>query len=90
MQHNTAAPINMNINLSNLEDLGCECGNKLFVQGITIKVLPAILSPNGQAGIAETPTYRICTKCSRAWPLAEIVNKVQVRDQEFGKKIIVA
>jgi hypothetical protein len=79
----------MNVNLSTLEDLGCECGNNLFVQGITIKVLPAILSPNGQAGITETPAYRICTKCSRVWPLAEIINRVKAHDNESAKKIII-
>ena len=74
------APIN--INPADLEDLACVCGGKMFVTVFGIKVLPSLLSPNGQAGIVESPFAKVCMSCNTVWSIQDILKSIQKKDSE--------
>jgi len=53
-----------NIKMEELDELACPvCKNNHFVPTEKIKRIPALLSPNGQAGIAQLKIGVTCVKC---------------------------
>jgi len=67
------APINININ--DLKDIVCECGNKVFHSVIQAKFIPALYSQNGQPGMLQRPCF-MCTECGKTMPVDEMINGV--------------
>lgn len=54
----------INIDPGALETFKCpECSNEVFADAQTIKILPALMSPQGQDGAMFLGTGKICTKC---------------------------
>lgn len=66
-------PPQLKVSLSQLEDITCECGSKVFMPALRFKKLSAILSPTGQEQISPLETM-ICVNCRRE--LAIIKNAV--------------
>jgi len=55
----------LNIDLEKCETLFCaHCGNKTFTDRITLKKVPALLSPTGREMILEMKE-KICSLCGR-------------------------
>jgi hypothetical protein len=60
---NAQAPV-VQIDLNQLEELVCSnCASDKFVQMLSIRRLPALLSPNKQEGITMTPAGIACVQC---------------------------
>ena len=57
------------INPADLKDRVCSCGGRIFADALSLKELPALLSPSG---LTETMMYKIgfvCVKCGLMMPL---------------------
>ena len=48
--------------INDLPSVKCKCGSENFLNGVKIKKLSAILSPNGQEGYIQVPVA-ICVVC---------------------------
>jgi hypothetical protein len=59
-----STPSGLQINFQELDELACpECGFRHFAATQKIKYIPAILSPNGQAGTAQLTVGVTCISC---------------------------
>ena len=56
-----------NVDLKDATPRSCECGSALFQQAVLIYDVSAIMSPNGQALVAQQPVL-VCLECRK--PLA--------------------
>ena len=53
----------INIDITQTTEVLCnECGHNVFTQGVMIRKLSAILSPNGQESLIPIPVFE-CSKC---------------------------
>jgi len=50
------------IPLSQTTPVKCECGNEFFIQGFSLRQIPAILSPTLKKHIQAMPVF-ICMNC---------------------------
>jgi len=57
----------INANPDDLPDIFCECGGGVFVQGMRIKKVSALISPDGREKYIHLPTS-VCVKCFKALP----------------------
>ena len=58
----------LNTNNSNIPLETCECGNKIWTQGIIIKKISALLSQSGEEEIMPIPVF-LCSKCGELAPM---------------------
>ena len=58
-----AQQFNINVDLSTLPKRKCHCGSETFIPAINLYEVPAILSPNGKAGIVATDAGFVCLAC---------------------------
>lgn len=54
------------VDLSTAKKEVCECGGDVFIQGVQIFIVSAIVSPNGQELVA-TPPALVCAKCKKQY-----------------------
>jgi len=88
MRHNqVGGPPQMKIDASTLAPYQCKCGEEIFMRGYAIKKVPRLLSPNGQAGMAEIGVVKICYKCGEIYPIAQILKEIQ--EEEIFKPVLV-
>lgn len=53
----------INIDITQTTEILCdECGHNVFLQGVMIRRLSAVLSPNGQESLIPIPVFE-CSKC---------------------------
>ena len=64
--------VQINVPLNQLNDIACICGNKLFIQVIAIKKLPAIYSPDGKEGSLNAPAGMACFVCGKLGEVKEV------------------
>jgi len=64
---NNQQTMRINVNPDDLPDIFCECGCGVFIQGMRIKKVSAIISPDGQEKYIHIPTS-VCVQCFRALP----------------------
>jgi len=62
----------VNINVDELNIATCNCGNVYYETLMTYKLIPALMSPNGQEQLLSIPAAR-CVKCHSIFPMEEIV-----------------
>ena len=55
----------INVNPDELPDILCECGCGVFIQGMRIKTMSKLISPDGQEKYVYVPTS-VCAKCFKA------------------------
>jgi len=55
-----------NLDIESLETVHCFCGANVWVNGMIVKKVPAIQSPNGQDEILPIP-IAFCLKCGRTF-----------------------
>ena len=60
-------PLQINVDPATLPIIECECGNDVFIQGIRVRKLSAIISPDGQVKYIHEPVM-ICGQCSKLLP----------------------
>ena len=66
----TQQPMTFQIPLNQLEDIMCEsCGQHDFVATMKMKKIPALYSPNGQAGLGPTHSGYACAYCGAMYDL---------------------
>jgi hypothetical protein len=70
------------LNLAQLSDIKCPCGNAMFHQTFMLKLVPGLLIGLAQNDAAPIPVYQ-CTKCKNVLNLAEAVKKASVIDQKI-------
>lgn len=63
----------VNVNINELATVICECKNPIFTKGMLCKVIPALASPTGQAGLVHIPVF-ICNNCGKAYMAEDLVN----------------
>ena len=66
-QLNDKAPMRINVNPADLPEVLCECGCDTFIQGVRIRKVSALISPDGQEKYIHIPTSA-CVKCHTALP----------------------
>jgi len=66
-QPNNQKQTNLNVNPDDLPNILCECGCDVFILGIKIKKVSALISPDGQEKYLHIPAS-ICVKCYTALP----------------------
>ena len=80
----------MKINLNELEEHHCDnCDGSLFAQAFNIRLLPALMSPNGQPGFAHINIGFVCVSCGRLYTtqeLTQLVNKPNENGNENGNE----
>jgi len=72
----------LNTNSSNIPLETCECGSKIWTQGIIIKKISALLSQSGKEEIMPIPVF-LCSKCGE---LAPMFKKNAIFNELIGKK----
>lgn len=80
--------VKMNIDLNSLKPFKCTCGEGIFVKGTAIRVVPRILSPNGQAGFAELDVAKICYACGKIFPVQQLLDDIRKEEAEEPKIIL--
>lgn len=60
-------PMRINVNPNDLPDILCECGCGVFIQGVRVKKVSALISPDGQEKYIHIPTS-VCVQCFRPLP----------------------
>ena len=55
-------PRQIEVDLTHAKQIQCKCGGKVFLQGINLFSISAIVSPTGQDLIANKPV-RCCARC---------------------------
>ena len=78
------AQMNMNIDLDKATQLKCEnkiidlehgmeanCGGEIFSQGVELKKLSALVSPNGQTSVIPVQVFW-CVKCRKRYDLEKL------------------
>lgn len=75
----------INIDLSKCDDVNCECGNGLFMQGFTLKRIPGLLIGK------PTDTYKtinqlVCTSCLKMFKPPDKPKKFKDQLKEAFKK----
>jgi len=76
--------LNMNIDLDKATPIKCknkivdlakglemECGGEVFTQGVELKKLSALVSPNGQTSVIPVQCF-FCVKCSTRYDLESL------------------
>lgn len=54
----------MHVNVDDLDDIACACGNTFFIQAFVLKKVSALRSPTGIESVGMQQTF-ICSKCSK-------------------------
>jgi hypothetical protein len=70
------------IDPATLEPISCACGQTLFMSGVQMRRLPALMSPDGRAGFVESVVAKICVACGKHYTVQEILQAVQAPDAE--------
>ena len=60
-------PSQMNVDISDLPDIKCKCGNATFIQGTRIKKMSALISPDGLDKYIFNGV-KICLQCFTPLP----------------------
>lgn len=60
--------INANKNATSNQFEVCECGNKIWVQGLILKKISALLSQSGKEEVMPIPVF-LCSKCGELAPM---------------------
>jgi len=66
-QKQNSKPMQLNVNPADLPAILCECGCDTFIQGVRIKRVSALISPDGQEKYIHIAT-QACIKCHTALP----------------------
>jgi hypothetical protein len=53
---------NLNIDLSKIPNIKCECGCEYWEEKKMVKFISKIISPNGQEGLVNIPVL-VCSNC---------------------------
>lgn len=64
---NNQQPMQLNVNPADLPEVLCECGCDTFIQGVKIRKVSSLISPDGQEKYIHIPTSA-CIKCHTALP----------------------
>ena len=60
-------PPQVTINVDDLKDILCKCGNNTFTHGVMIKKMSALISPDGQDKYIHNKVA-ICVQCFTPLP----------------------
>ncbi len=60
-------PPQIQVDVSDLPDIKCKCGNNTFIQGTQIKKVSAIISPDGQDKYIFNQV-KVCIQCFTPLP----------------------
>lgn len=63
----------VNVNLNDLKDVVCECGEDVFMSVAQYKILPALYSQTGKPALVARPCLQ-CSNCLAVKGVDEIVN----------------
>ena len=54
----------LNVGLNELDDIVCECGGRVYSEGVMIKRVSAILTGTGKGGVLPIPIF-YCISCNK-------------------------
>ena len=60
-----------NFSKTNVSDLPievCECGNKIWIQGLILKKVSSLISQSGRPEVMPVPVF-MCSKCGELAPM---------------------
>jgi len=57
--------LKMKINVGDLPEIICSCGNKFWLQAMTLRKLSKLLNPKGEDGVIPIPDM-VCSKCGKS------------------------
>lgn len=63
--------MNLNLDLTKMDTMRCSCGGEFFSATLGVKLIPALLSPVGEAGFAMVQVGFCCLKCGEITPMSE-------------------
>ena len=79
--NNPNQPLPSGIDIKQTSEVTCTtCGNNVFVQGVFLRRVSALVSPQGRDGYLPVPTF-YCTSCGGVndeFVPAELKNKIQL------------
>jgi hypothetical protein len=62
-------PRQVNINADQLKDRMCSCGGMFFTDALSLKEVPAMVSPSGKPETAMFKVGFVCVKCGKVMSL---------------------
>jgi len=79
--NNPNQPLPSGIDIKQTSEVTCTtCGNNVFAQGVFLRRVSALVSPQGRDGYLPVPTF-YCTSCGAVndeFVPAELKNKIQL------------
>lgn len=76
----------LNINVDELRDINCVCGNSFFSQLTRIKYVSPLQSPDGNSGLIRVVGH-VCVECGKSDTDA-IQNFERMQKEEFDSKVV--